>query len=274
MEDSKMKKKLSLFMALVILFTGCSSLTLIKTESDYMNINEKLKDKNVTVSLKNGEIICATHVVVMSDSVSLMDSESNSKRLIPAPEVKNIVIHETGKSILTASLGGAFICLGAIFVIFGPEFISSGLRWTRLLFSGLAIGALSGLGKGDVYGFSESEPEPQWPVSGASRAQGVVVQEPPWASTSVSEEQVAHEGRAVVINERIGEVIDPQERDKYGLFGYIAGFLAAEFRLQDDGTYWLYIMHTDPESGAAKIIKRQTDEITVQRLKEYINQSK
>jgi hypothetical protein len=269
-----MKKPSSLFMILVFLFTGCSSLTLLKTESDYEKINEKLKDKNVTVSLKNGEIIEAKNVVFMTDSVSFLDSESNIKRSIPTPEVKNIVINDIGKSIISAFLGGVIVCVIPVVLIFGGIAASFGesLISPQLLLLGLAVGALSGFGKGDAYGFGESES--QRPFGGTSQIQDSTVPEPPWASSGVSENQMSVEGKVIVISERVGEIIDRQERDKYGLYVYINGFQSVEFRQNEDRSYWFYLRYMDQKSGTAKILKRQTDEKTIQLLREYINQFK
>jgi hypothetical protein len=269
-----MKKSSSLFAVLVLLFAGCSSLTLLKTESDFEKTNEKLKGKNVTISLKNGEIIEAINVVLRTDSISFMDSESNIKRSVTPQKVKDIVIIDNGKSILNALLGGVVVIAIPFAILGGPDglvFVASHIS-PQLLLLGLAIGALSGLGKGDSYGFGESEP--QRPLGGAAQIQEGTVPEPPWASGGVPENQIAVEGKFIVISDRVGEVIDRQERDKYGLFVFINGFQSVEFRQNDDDSYWFYLRYMDPKSGTLKVLKRQTDEEAIQRLREYIDQFK
>jgi hypothetical protein len=282
-----MKKTLCLFMALVIPFTGCASFTLLKNESDYEKINEKSKDNNTTVTLKNGDIFNATHVMVKSDSISLLESKSNIKRMIPTPEVKEIIIKDSGKMIKNGFLGGSF-CVGIPVFVLGIGF-SGGITGSSILLSdvlsvglaGFVFGGLVGtlftgltnpFYKGDVYSFSE--PEPYWLVSSASQAQGGAIQEPPWASGGVPENQMAPEGKVIVVSERVGEVIDRQERDKYSLFVYISEFQSVEFRQKDDFSYWFYLRYTDQKSGTVKIVKRKTDEKTVQQLREYIDQFK
>ena len=276
-----MKKTLCLFMALVIQFTGCASFTLLKNESDYAKINEKSKDNNTTVTLRNGVIINATNVVVKSDSISLLESKSNIKRVISTPEVKEIIIKDSGEMIKNGFLGGSILVSIPVFVL---GIASIGDLPSDFFLAGLKIIGVGGLVgvlftvltypfyKGDVYGFSE--PEPYWLVSNASQAQGGAISEPPWASDGVPENQMAPEGKVMVISQRVGEVIDRQERDKYGIFGYVNGFQSVEFRRKDGDSYWYYLRYTDPKSGTVKIVKRQTGKEPIQRLKEYIDQFK
>ncbi len=269
-----MKKAILFFLIPLFLFTGCSAPTLLKTESDFERINQKLKGKSVTVTLKNGEIIEAMYVVLQTDSIGFLDPASNIKRSVSMAEVKNIVIIDTGKSILTAFFGGAIICIIPIVLIFGPlaAVFGESIISPQLLLLGLAVGALSGFGKSDSYGFGESEP--QRPAGGTSPIQERAVQAPPWTSSGVAENQITVEGKVIVISQRVGEVIDRQERDKYSLFVYINGFQSVEFRQEDVDSYWYYLRYTDPKSGTVKIVKRQTGKESIQRLSEYIDQFK
>jgi hypothetical protein len=290
MEVSKMKKTLCLFMALVIPFTGCASFTFLKNESDYAKINQKSNDNNTTVTLKNGEIINATNVVVKSDSISLWESKSSIKRMIPTPEVKKIIIKDGGEMIKNGFLVGLILVGIPAFVLgMGINSIENGFSGGSTSLSDVLLVGLKGFGfgglvgaiitgliypiyKGDVYGFSE--PEPYRLVSIASQAQGGAFPDPPWASGAVPENQMALVGRVIVISERVGEVIDRQERDKYGLYAYINGFQSVEFRQKDDNSYWFYLRYTDQKSGTTKIFKSGTDENTVKLLRDYINQFK
>jgi hypothetical protein len=254
MEDKRMKKTFGLVMGLLFLFSACTSSHLIKTESDRAKANEDLEDRNVDVVLTNGEMIKARNVVVENDSIRLLDSKSNLYRMIPVSEVLKMGIH---KPVENSIKGG---CLGLLAAVplralqFTDEWDKPESKhipgFLPFLISGSAGALMSGLAVQDFYRFSGSEPAP--PVH--------------------SEARVVVEGKLVVLSDRVGEAIDLQERNQYGLFPGLEGYQSAELRLHDDGSYWFYVTQSAPECGTENLFKMPIDEHEVHRVRAHIDQ--
>ena len=70
----------------------------------------------------------------------------------------------------------------------------------------------------------------------------------------------------VVISERVGEVIDPEEREQFGLFLGIEEFKEARFFLMDEGGYVVEIV-----TDSVKLVGTNRDPDAVAILRDYID---
>jgi hypothetical protein len=256
---NSMIKVISLFMALAILFAGCSSFTLIKTETDYLKANKKFENRNVTVSLNNGEIIKAENVFVKADSISLLDTGSNIKRLIPTPEVEKIVLHNVVEKTIKGCITGFLVSIPCWALLItdtwykSPPSVLSGSALFKLGgYLGAFMGLISGI-NGDFYRFFEPESKS--------------------IPSVVLENHVVVEGKVVVISEKVGEVIDLQERDKYNLFQGVKEFQSAELRQLNDSTFYFYVTCSDTNSKSVELMELQIDKEQIKRVREHIDQS-
>ena len=79
------------------------------------------------------------------------------------------------------------------------------------------------------------------------------------------------EGEIVIISERVGEVIDLEERNKFNLFRFVEGFQSATlFKLPDSSYVWK-ITYIDSTTGEQKIRQVSHAEIEIKELGEYID---
>ncbi len=74
--------------------------------------------------------------------------------------------------------------------------------------------------------------------------------------------------KVIVISERVGEVIDAEERERFGLWPEIKGFKSAVFLQLSDGSYVADI--TYEEDGEEKKSGIPQSELSIASLKEYI----
>ena len=61
----------------------------------------------------------------------------------------------------------------------------------------------------------------------------------------------------IIISERVGEIIDQEERNKYKLFQEVKGFQSAVFIKLPDNSYILKIIYKDDQTGELKIDRFQ-----------------
>jgi len=78
-------------------------------------------------------------------------------------------------------------------------------------------------------------------------------------------------GKIIVISERIGEVIDLEERNKYKLFLASEGFIQAVLLKLPDGSYVFKITHLDETTGEEKIQSMSQTELQIINIRKYIN---
>ena len=79
------------------------------------------------------------------------------------------------------------------------------------------------------------------------------------------------EGEIIVISERVGKEIDPEERDKFKLFQEIKGFQSAVYIKLPDGRYFLKITYLDEKTGEIKISRTQQSEASIKNRRDYID---
>jgi|GEM_PF-969965 len=84
---------------------------------------------------------------------------------------------------------------------------------------------------------------------------------------SAQEEQ----GEIVIISERVGKEIDPEEREKFKLFEGINGFQSAVYIKLPDGRYLLKITYLDEKTGEIKISRTQQSELSIKNRGDYID---
>ena len=85
--------------------------------------------------------------------------------------------------------------------------------------------------------------------------------------SSAQEEQ----GEVVVISEQVGEEIDKEEKNNFGLFPNIKGFQSAVcFKLADD-KYVLKITYLDEQSGESNIERIQVSEESINNIRYQID---
>jgi hypothetical protein len=255
MEEERMNKTTCLFMSLLLPFSACISTRLIQTESDRAKANEDLRGRNVDVAMTNGETIKARNVIVEEDSVRFLDSATDLERWVPVSEVMKMGIHKPVENFITGGCLGLLAGVPLRALQFTDEWDEPESKhipgFLPFLISGSAGALMSGLAVRDFYRFSGSEP----------------------ATPVHSESRVVVEGKPVVVSDRVGEAVDLQERNRYGLFPGLEGFQSAELRLHDDGSYWFYVTQSAPESGTENLFKMPIDEQEVHRVRAHIDSS-
>jgi hypothetical protein len=89
-----------------------------------------------------------------------------------------------------------------------------------------------------------------------------------FSKISYAQEQ---EGEIIIISERVGEVIDLEERTKFDLFGFVKGFQSARlFKLYEGSCVWK-ISLLDSTAGELVIRENSPTEPEINRLREYID---
>jgi len=79
------------------------------------------------------------------------------------------------------------------------------------------------------------------------------------------------QGEIIIISERVGKEIDPEEREKFKLFEGIQGFQSAVHIKLPDGRYFLKITYRDENSGELKIRRIQQSEASIKNSGDYID---
>ena len=79
------------------------------------------------------------------------------------------------------------------------------------------------------------------------------------------------EGEIIIISERVGKEIDPEERDKFKLFQGINGFQSAVYIKLADGRYFLKITCLDDKTGEIKLSRTQQSEMSIKNRGDYID---
>ena len=79
------------------------------------------------------------------------------------------------------------------------------------------------------------------------------------------------QGEIIIISERVGKEIDPEERDKFKLFQGIKGFQSAVYIKLPDGRYFLKITYLDEKIGEIKISRIQQSELSIKIRGDYID---
>ncbi len=72
-----------------------------------------------------------------------------------------------------------------------------------------------------------------------------------------------------IINEKLGKIIDLNERNLLGLYPEVSGFRYAAFFTRGDSTYGVKILYY--EQGKRKFITRNYSKVEIQKLSDYIN---
>jgi hypothetical protein len=90
----------------------------------------------------------------------------------------------------------------------------------------------------------------------------------PAVSHSLSARQM--DGDTIVVSEKVGKVIDPEERDRYGLFRSYHGFRSAVLLKKQDGGYVFEVIREDTVAHRDVAVKFSPTEEQVQQLREYI----
>ncbi len=79
------------------------------------------------------------------------------------------------------------------------------------------------------------------------------------------------EGEIIIISERVGEIIDSEEREKFKLFNSVAGFQSAVYFKTDDNRFFLKITYQDEETGELKVQLVQPAETSIKIRGYYID---
>lgn len=74
--------------------------------------------------------------------------------------------------------------------------------------------------------------------------------------------------KVIVVSDKVGEIIDAQERAKYGLWPEIKGFKSAIFFQLSDGSYVAEVIYE--ENGEEKKVRTPQSEMAIKSLKTYI----
>ncbi len=76
-------------------------------------------------------------------------------------------------------------------------------------------------------------------------------------------------GKPVVVSERVGETIDPEERNSFELFLFVKHFKSAVFYRRPDSSY-VAVIHTE-EAGEKSVLLKEVDQATFLRIREHID---
>lgn len=79
------------------------------------------------------------------------------------------------------------------------------------------------------------------------------------------------EGEIIIISERVGKEIDPEENDKFKLFEGINGFQSAVYIKLPDGRCFLKIIYQDEKTGELKISRTHQSEASIKSRGDYID---
>ena len=79
------------------------------------------------------------------------------------------------------------------------------------------------------------------------------------------------EGEIIIISERVGKEIDPEERDNFKLFQEVKGFQSAVYIKLSDNRYFLKITYLDEKTGKTKFIRVQQSEVSIKNRGNYID---
>jgi len=90
-------------------------------------------------------------------------------------------------------------------------------------------------------------------------------------SLSFSQFSDREEGEIIIISERVGNEIDPEERKKYELFQDVKGFQSAVYIKLPGNIYFLEITFIDANTGILRIKGVQQSEISIKNRGLYID---
>ena len=82
------------------------------------------------------------------------------------------------------------------------------------------------------------------------------------------------EGEIIVLSERVGEVIDLEERNRFNLFSAVNNFRSAILLKLQDGSYAFKITYVEETTGEEKIKWMAQTELEILTIREYIDHYK
>jgi hypothetical protein len=115
---------IAILFGLAIFLCGCSSTYLVSStgkpnaEYSYQEMNEKLKEWDVKIKLKDGSDISAKDVKVSDDSVSWVNQETNAESKASILEINKIVINSSSIGALEGA-GFGLVVGGGVGLIWG-----------------------------------------------------------------------------------------------------------------------------------------------------------
>jgi hypothetical protein len=157
-----MKTHFSLFIILIFLLSGCTSVHLIEhNEASYSKTNSELQGKKAQIILANGEIVKAESIEITDHTISYDNLDLENRQTVPVSKINEITFKNRGKGAwigfgITALIGGV---LGAVTVAgfekamcddpadCSPEYAHQGAI-VGALAAGLVIGLPIGAGVG------------------------------------------------------------------------------------------------------------------------------
>jgi len=158
-------KLFTILIFLAIFFCGCSSTyTVRSTEAEdafsYEQMNEELKERNVTIQLRDWTDIYAKKVLIANDSISWLNRSTDEKYKVRIGRLDKIVIKNHGLGILEGLglglLGGGGLGLLLAGITSSDSKNSEAKAWGFLIFSvlGASLGTVVGLLSGAISGHS------------------------------------------------------------------------------------------------------------------------
>ncbi|MCK5406773.1 MAG: hypothetical protein KAJ37_04945 [Candidatus Krumholzibacteria bacterium] len=238
---------------------GCSSTQTIKKWSDASEIekaNRTLQDEKADVRFSSGAQVTGLNVNVAPDTTSWTDGSDESRHACLSTEVQEIVVTKQGKGALQG-LGIGFLAGFATGFIIGTA--GGGGSEFSATEAGSMFGTVLGVAGGAVGA-----------IVGGSVGQKTSVVYP--GDLRVHYDipfDVTAEGR-VIITDKVGDVIDRQERDKYGLFPEILGFESAVLYAQPHHGYVFEITYYEKYTERLKTTERATLEFAIKAMKDRI----
>lgn len=221
----------------LLLYSGCSSTRFIEPEqSSYDELNKGTVWKEASITLTDGKEINEHNIRVDPDSTSWIRFKNK--------QVDTSEINTKG-TLLGLILGGLIgASIGAMFFATEREWERSiGIKFFGVL--GALIGLIVGTNKGSTDKYDLSVPK-----------------DSPLKDVEKSE--------AIVVSERVGRVINLEERNKYSLFIDIKRFQSAVLLKLPDGRYILKITYLDETMGEIGIKLLPQTESQILKLREHI----
>lgn len=102
-----MRSVSNVFLFSILLLFGCGSMHLIQhDESSYTETEEKIQEKEASITLASGQIVEGRNISITLDSTSWIGSKSHERQIVPTSEVKEIaVLKSAGSAIQGLMLG-------------------------------------------------------------------------------------------------------------------------------------------------------------------------
>jgi hypothetical protein len=146
-------KIISVFLIISIIFTSCTSVTLVKyKQSEYDKLNKEIEGEEVHIIKRNDHVLKAYDVKVAIDSITVSDFQHNKIFSLPTATIKEITYESSLDGAEEGFMYGFLYGVGSAIFIFAVEGIEDSpfFLGVSLIFG--VIGAVLGFPIGAAIG--------------------------------------------------------------------------------------------------------------------------